>query len=706
MMSFPFYAIVRRVLGVGLLLSVLAVVPQVFAVSPRQLVEIADFSSPVVSPDGTRVAFRVSRASSERNTYDSGWYIQRMDGSSPPSRVGDGGFPLRDSAGVPVPATVVWSPDGRWVYYRARLDGRIDVWRASADGATAERVTGGDSDVRDFALSDDGKVLKYSVGPTREDVAAAEQAEYDHGIRVDRSTPLGQPLFRSGYTEGRPTTQRLGFMFNRVDLTASVPDRWKAIDLASGAMQDLAPSERPPAALAASDLQKQVHHVWKLARDYKSGRIALLTRTGARTDRPRIELEMLPAKGARHLVKCVAEACADKRISGVQWRPGTEEVIFTVTPYDQGFAQSIYRWDVATGAVSLVATSSGMFGGERRWGPGTCGISFKALACVTANANRPPRLERVDLQTGARQILFDPNKALAQDLSKVPAQLLRWKDAKGRTFTGQLYSARSSGNSPPPLFATYYLCYGFIRGGTGDEWPLATMAEHGISTLCINEPSVSPNADKRYGMGQSAVESAVHLLASDGRIDKSKVGMGGLSFGSEVTMWTLIHSDVIAAASMASPSGVSMYYLFGSNIGKPFLSLLRSNWQLGAPNKTPAQWKNLSPTLNLDRIHAPILMQFPEQEYMLDLDYAIPMMLSHRADVYVFPNEPHNKFQPRHKLAVYERNLDWFRFWLQGYEDPDPAKREQYVHWREMRDQQCKRLGSKDHPAPSYCRSH
>ena len=683
MMSFPFYAVVRRVLSVGMLLSVL-VVPQVFAVSPRQLVEVADFSSPVVSPDGTYVAFRVSRASIERNTYDTAWYVQRMDGSSPPRRLSDGGVPLRDSAGVPVPAAAVWSPDGRWIYYRARQDGRIDVWRAAAGGFAAERVTGGDADVRDFALSDDGKSLKYSIGPTREEVVVAEQTEYDHGIRVDRSTPLGQPLFRSGYIEGRPTTQRLGLMFNRVDLTSSVPDRWKAIDLASGAVRDFDPSEGPPVALSASDLAKQVPDVWKLARDRKSGRIALLTRTGARTDRPRIELAMLPAEDARHLVKCVAEACTGKRISGVQWRPGTDEVIFTVTPYDRGFAQSIYRWDVDTGAVHPVATSNGMFGGEDRWGPGICGISPEALACVTANANRPPRLERVDLQTGVRQVLFDPNEALAQDLSRIPTQLLRWTDAKGRTFTGQLYSARRTGSTPPPLFVTYYLCHGFVRGGTGDEWPLATMAEQGISTLCINEPSVSPNADERYGMGQLAVEGAVKRLASEGMIDRTKVGMGGLSFGSEVTMWTLIHSHVVTAASVSSPTISSMYYLLGSNIGEPFLSLLRKNWQLGAPDETKAHWQQISPTMNLGKIHAPILLQFPEQEYLFALGYAIPLMLSNRADIYVFPNEPHNKFQPRHKLAVYTRNLDWFRFWLQGYEDPDPSKASQYVHWCSM----------------------
>ena len=95
----------------------------------------------------------------------------------------------------------------------------------------------------------------------------------------------------------------------------------------------------------------------------------------------------------------------------------------------------------------------------------------------------------------------------------------------------------------------------------------------------------------------------------------------------------------------------------------------------------------------------PVLMQFPEQEYLYALGYAIPMMLDNRADVYVFPNEPHNKFQPRHKLAVYTRNLDWFRFWLQGYEDPVPSKAAQYAYWRTMRSSLHERIAAqREHP--------
>ena len=683
-----------RLLATVLLLGTMFGARGAEAVSPRRLIEVVDISGPVMSPDGRQVAFRTEQASVARNTYDSIWYVQRADGTTPAREVGEGGTPLRTSAGLSMPALAQWSPDGRWIYYRALIDERIDVWRARADGSAMEPVTLDPADVRNFVLSTDGNTLLYSVGATRDQIVATEQAEYEQGIRVDRAVPIGQGgLFRSGNIEGRLATQRLDYLgdgFARVPLLSEVPDRWKAIDLATGTVRALATSETPPAKSLAPKLMGDLKP-WRWAPEPGSDRIALLMRAageGGVIQKSEVDLAAALGGNGRHIVRCRDALCVGKVISGARWRPGSDEVIYTVTDPAEGWAQSLFRWNVKSGVVQPVAHSRGLINGGERYGgeDAGCGVSFAALVCVAAEASRPPRVERIDLETGARKVLFDPNASLAADvLASVPVKLLRWKDAKGRSFTGQFFAARRSGSQLPPLFVAHYLCPGFLRSGFGGEWPLATLAEHGISALCINYSPFRFEAVERYNDGLAAVESAVELLASSGKIDRTRVGMGELSYGTEITMWTAFNSDLLAATSITGALLSRSLYLHGTLKGEEFVSRARTIWQLGPPDETPEQWRRIGLEFNLDKMKAPVLMQVPEQEYVWMLDFAVPLMLDRKADLYVFPHAPHFKFQPKQLLAANERNVDWFRFWLQGFEDPAPSKAGQYAHWREMR---------------------
>ncbi|MHB1057903.1 MAG: Atxe2 family lasso peptide isopeptidase [Rhodanobacter sp.] len=661
-------------------------------ISPRRLLEVIDLGNPVISPDGRYVAFRSEQASIERNTYDTTWYVEGLDGKAPPRPVSEGGAPLREYvSGLVRPSPAVWSPDGKWIYYRARLDGRVSVWRAAVDGSGARAVTSDTADVRNFALSSDGHTLKYSVGATREEVIAAEESEYDRGIRIDDTADIAAGLFRSSKLDGRPTTQRfLGDWFSTGPLLAKVPDRWKAVDLLTMATRNLSASELPAPPLAAADLSPDLSAAMKIAMHPGDGRIAVLM--PGHKDKELlmsgyVELVMLPDRHASHPVRCLADICKHGHISDIQWRPASDEVLFTVIDYGKGRAQSIYGWNVATGAVRPITLSNGLLSGSQRYWDIPCAVSSDTLVCVAAEADRPPRLEGIDVASGDRRILFEPNKGLAADISAtVPARLMRWKDEQGQEFTGQFFEARGARvRHPPPLFVTFYSCDGFLRGGLGDEWPLASLAEQGISALCINAiPEFRLDVVAHYDQGRAAIDSVVRLLSAEGRIDRTRVGMGGLSYGSEVTLWTLTHSNAVSVASVSSMSVTPTYYLFNSLRGA-FRSNLRKLWQLGAPDETPERWREISPTYNLDKIRAPILFQMPEQEYRMALDYALPLMRRHQADMYVFPDEPHIKFQPRHKLAVYERNIDWFRFWLQGYEDPNPDKAGQYRIWHGMK---------------------
>lgn len=681
--------ITKRVLLLIAALLSFAVAAQPVRISPKQLVEVGDIVGPVVSPDGKHVAFRLERASTELNRYNTQWYVQRLDGAGPAQPVADGGAPIRDySTGLSVPTIPVWTNDGRAILYRARIGGKIEVWRASADGSGARPLTSDAADVRNFRLSRDGAVLTYSVGASREEIAAAEQAAYDSGVHIDDTVFIGAGLFRSSRVEGRPTTQRfVGKWFELGPLLSKVASRWKEVDLGTLHERDADPSATTA---LASSTKATLEHLkpWKSVVNPSDGRIAVLTRVGdqaGRLARPNVELSMLLGANSRQPVKCRDPLCTGKNITGIEWRPKSDEVLFTITDRREGRVQSIYRWNVKQGGVELVVQARGLLGGDstqQRFQDVPCGVSPTVLACVTAEADRPPRLEAIDIDTGQRTVLFDPNAALATDMAAAPAELLRWRGEHGEEYSGWLFPARDTARAP--LFVTYYSCEGFLRGGVGDEWPLATLASDGISALCINANPGYLDVVRYYDQGLSAVKGAVNLLAKRGRVDPARVGMGGLSYGSEVTMWTLMRSHLLSAASISSPSLTPNWYLFNS-LRKGFRDVVRKNWQLGSPDESRRRWAMMSPVFNLDKIEAPVLFQMSEQEYLMAVEYTFPLIRKERADMYVFPDEPHIKFQPRHKLAAYERNVDWFRFWLQGYEDSNPAKLPQYTRWRLMR---------------------
>lgn len=659
------------------------------AATLRQLVEVVDIKNVSISPDGRLVAFRTEQASIERNTYQTVWYVQPVDGTAPPRRLGDGGDMLPDGGGSSIRELAAWSPDGKWIFFRVALNGCIDLWRAAVDGSRTEQVTHDAANVRTFALSADGMEVNYSTGASRDSVANAELAEYDNGFHIDRTVLPGDSLFRSGFHDDRLATQHVRNSIERVPLLADAPDRWKTLDLADMGVRD-AEAEGPVLpTVKPSDLKGEYGEITAVAQDEDTGRIAMISEQVSQRDGaglPGSVLSMTPGRASSRQVRCMAEQCTGQQITAIIWRPRSDEILFTVSDRGGELQQSIFRWNVVSGVVQPVVRSRGQVTGGGRWAPEPCATSASALVCVAAEADAPPRLERIALDSGQRTILFEPNQALGQDMRQsVAVRFVTWTDGQGRRYTGQFYPSTRKHGRAPPLFVVYYRCTGFLRGSVGDEWPLATLAGNGIAALCINSAPFVEDALERYRQGGASIGAAVQWLASQGEIDPGRVGVGGLSFGSEVAMWTAMNSNIARAVSVSSPLVSPMFSLLLSLGEEDHSSRMHRYWQLGSPEETPERWKQLSPTYTMERIQAPVLMQMPEQEYRYSLDYAIPLVRNHLADLYVFPEEPHQKFQPRHKLAVYQRNLDWFRFWLLGEEDADPRKRDQYATWRRMR---------------------
>jgi len=94
----------------------------------------------------------------------------------------------------------------------------------------------------------------------------------------------------------------------------------------------------------------------------------------------------------------------------------------------------------------------------------------------------------------------------------------------------------------------------------------------------------------------------------------------------------------------------------------------------------------MAPEVNADRIDVPVLNNDPDSEFLEDLAlYTSLRELGKPMELFIYPNELHVVNQPKHRFEIYERNLDWFRFWLKSEEAPDSAKKEQYQRWRQLR---------------------
>lgn len=657
-------------------------------ISPRALVSTVELSNVAISPDGRSVAFREERVAVDDNSDSSAWFIEDVGAPGIPMRVADGGSIGNGKFTGTAIGAPRWSPDSRWLYFRAVMHGEAQVWRAARAGDRTEQVTHDDANVQAFELSADGSRLIYRAGATREQIARAEDDEYRHGIRFDQTIFGYQNLYRSMPIEGQMHSERGPAQ----TLLADMPLRYQAVDLVSGTVST-ATTEESNSLKLQSEMRNQ--STVALRASVKA------TATGIAPD-TRVTIN-LPT--GENIGEC--EACSKLTIDAVAWH-GADELLLTVRDDPPFRAQSLYLWNRVTGKLRRVVATNGLMNGGLIGGELTipCASGPIYAVCVHSSPLVPPRLERIKLANGARRTIYAPNAALATDIAaSVRVENLSWTDPAGTRFAGHLIVPKTSKLDRLPLFINYYICPGFLKGAYGGEWPLITMAGDGIAAMCVNHPPLVDYNPTNSETALSGVRAIVERLSKRGLVDARRVGMGGLSLGSEITTWIAGHSSLLAAASIASGQGTPDWY-WQSALQPGFDQRAERYWGLGWPDdpKSTETWQRVSPAYFAASIRAPFLMQTPEGEFRVNSEfYARLIHYGTPTDFWIFPEELHQKTQPEHMLSVNERNLDWFRFWLQGEEDSAPDKAVQYKLWREMRTKQCKQLNGDT--APWYCTS-
>lgn len=640
--------------------------------SNRELVEVTDIGSLSASRDGRFAVFRTERASVQGNGYRLEWYAVDLRSGSV-RRIADGGQAIYDDPGLLESSDPVWLPDGASIAFRALIDGAIGVWKASVSSDKAAPLIVRDEDVERMSLSADGRSLVYRIGPSRAGIERAERQEYDEGIRIDNTVDLAQSLYRGGSINGRMASQRLtGYWYTRSGLLWRAPRQERRYDLASGRDEPAGEPQAPPAPEAPGDTNEVARAV------SSDGEVAQATWDGFSGSLT------LRRHGEGPPIRCADPLCATRRISSLVWRPGTRELLVTFT--DRQHRQSLDLWDPAGNRLRQVIRADGLLAGGRS-NRLPCAVTSRAAICVEAGPVSPPRLVEIRFENGQQEVLFDPNAQMRSDY-RARVEFLRFNGQSGTEFAGVLLTPAGAPARPAPLFINYYACDGFLRGGEGDEWPIPTLLDSGFVVACLNSPPFrgEQNAVQTYRTGLEGVSALISLLADRGLVDRHKVAMGGLSFGSEVAMWVAMYSRLLGALSVSSAQVEPAQYWLSAQPGTDHAYFRRKVWGLGRPEETPRQWQLVSPALNAKRISAPTLFQLPEQEarQMPEL-YARLVAAGTPTELYAFPDEAHVKIQPRHRLAIFDRNLDWFRYWLQDHRDPDPTKAQQYRRWDRLK---------------------
>ena len=100
-------------------------------------------------------------------------------------------------------------------------------------------------------------------------------------------------------------------------------------------------------------------------------------------------------------------------------------------------------------------------------------------------------------------------------------------------------------------------------------------------------------------------------------------------------------------------------------------------------------WAELSLSLNARRISTPILMQLADDEYLDALErFTALREAGAPVDMFMFPGEHHVKWQPAHRLAIYQRSIDWFDYWLRGLRSQSVQRQRELQSWDRLREQQ------------------
>ena len=650
--------------------------------TPEVLMALGSVSSPVVSPDGSKVLYSVAFTSIEQNKSNAELWVMDIDG----------GNPVRLTQSPKSEYNAAWIDGGNKIAFLYPENGKMQIFVMNADGTGRQCVSSVEKGVDGFLFSPDGSKVLYisqvkwakTVTDTYPDLDKAnchivDDLMYKHWDEWVSTIPHpfiadfanGRVGEGTDIMEGEPYEAPMK-PFGGIESFAWAPDG-KSLVYVSRKKTGLEYSISTNSDLYQYDLAtKTTRNLTEGMMGYdtapafsRSGNyLAWLSmeHDGYESDKNRIfVMEMASGK------KTDLTADWDYTADGIAWADDEKSLYFTA-PF-QG-CEPIFSINVETHKVDTVASGQYDYASIAPVAGGVITMRHSYLS--------PNEIFSVSKDGETSQLTHVNDDLLAQ-LKPVTVEKRMVPTTDGKLMTTWVVL--------PPDFdpAKKYPAILYCQGGPqqavsqfwSSRWNLRLMASQGYIVIAPNRRGLpgfgtewNAQISGDYG-GQNMKDylSAVDYMKKEPYVDGSHIGAVGASYGGFSVYWLAGHHDNRFAALIAHAGIFNMEAQYLETEEMWF-----ANWDMGgAPwdknNKTAQATFATSPHKFVQNWNTPIMVTVGEKDYRILASQGMMAFNAARlrgvpTRMLLFPDENHWILQPQNALLWQREFFGWLDKWL------------------------------------------
>lgn len=325
---------------------------------------------------------------------------------------------------------------------------------------------------------------------------------------------------------------------------------------------------------------------------------------------------------------------------------------------------------------------------------------------VNQSLDRAPEVAILDTTKKESQVLSDLNPGL-RSLKRGPISRVGWTSARGDEWQAHLVTPVDyiASHKYPAVVMNMDMTYSdqYVLDGRVFQaaYPVQALVDNGFIVLMVynstsaEKHSYSPEEGPTKLAGN---DGAWDYLVSRGFVDSERIGLVGFSHAGWETQYQLANSRHRYAAAIAIDNWEASYVTYvlmggGSTATPRYLD----EAMFGGPpwGTTADSWYRNALGFQPHRIRTPLLIEVHDGEMSDILAFKFARgfelfaglrRLRKPVDAVRYRYGAHILRRPLEQMSSAERQVDWFRFWLQSEEDPSPQKEEQFQRWRRLRD--------------------